>query len=140
LGQRNYQADGEVAVPVFDFTIGAVRDFTPEEAAVTEAQRLAIAPDPVEQRAAAGYATVTSAAVSSVDGYGFGSATRVALGRLRFYFSDPQPDTGYFAQVTVRHTADVMVRVSAKTTSYVEVKTNNIEALEYGVTVTRIIR
>jgi hypothetical protein len=33
-----------------------------------------------------------------------------------------------------------MMRVSAKTTAYVEVKTNNIEALEYGVTVTRIIR
>lgn len=117
-----------------------IREYSAEELAAIDAERLANPPGAVEQRVAAGYATVSGAAVSAVDGYGFGSAVRVALGRIRFYFDAAQPDTSYFAQVTVRHTADVMIRVSAKTTAYVEVKTNSIEALEYGVSVTRIIR
>jgi hypothetical protein len=118
-----------------------VRDHTAEELAAIAADLAAEPPPaPVEQSIAAGYATVAGAAVSAVDGFGFGSAVRVALGRIRFYFDTPQPDTAYFAQVTVRHSADVMIRVSGKTMAYVEVKTNNIEALEYGVSVTRIIR
>jgi hypothetical protein len=58
-----------------------VRDHTAEELAAIAADLAAEPPPaPVEQRVAAGYATVTGAAVSSVDGFGFGSATRVALG------------------------------------------------------------
>jgi hypothetical protein len=128
-------------MPVIDCLTGNEREYTAQEQALIDAARAAAAPPPpVEQGIAAGYATVAGAAVSAVDGFGFGSAVRVALGRIRFYFDTAQPDTAYFAQVTVRHSADVMIRVSAKTVAYVEVKTNNIEALEYGVSVTRITR
>lgn len=89
---------------------------------------------------AAGFATVASGAISNVEGFGFSGATRVALGRIRFFFSEPQPDANYLAQVTVRHNADVMARINGQTASYVEVKTNSIEATGYNVEVVRIIR
>lgn len=92
---------------------------------------------------AEGWVTVTGTTISAVEGFGFSGATRVALGRIRFFFAEQQPDNLYNAFPSVRHaTLDVFARINgaSKNVNYVELKTNGIEALEYGVQVTRIIR
>ena len=127
-------------MPVADCQTGQVREHTADEQAAIQAARASLVSSPVRVDVAAGFVTVTAGAISNVEGFGFSGATRVAVGRVRFFFDTAQLDANYLAQVTVRHTADVMVRINAQTPTYVEVKTNSIEATGYNVEVVRITR
>jgi hypothetical protein len=126
-------------MPVVDCTTGQVRDHTSEEQAAIDAARAEMAPSATEQAVASGYVTVTAGSVSSVDGYGFSSAVRFGPGRIRFYFEEQQPDGNYIAIASVRHSADLQWRISSKTPAFVEIR-SSVEALEYGVAVSRIMR
>lgn len=125
-----------------------VREFTQGELDAIDSQRNSapyVAPQP--KVVASALITVTVVAgVATITGFsatGFGSASRVGVGRIRVFFDPPQPDRDYCPVVAPIHNADVSARVNAPASdaaakSYVEIKTNaSIEAGSYAVQVTR---
>lgn len=117
--------------------VSFLRDMTPAEEALLADAPPVPAPLPTRQDIAIGSVKVTLAAVAGVVGYGFASASRLALGRVRLYFAVQQPDANYIVLASIQNSADATCRVSAKTVDYVEIR-SNLEVAEYAVQVTRI--
>ena len=68
--------------------------------------------------------TVASGVVATTaDTVGFGAVTRLSAGRYRAFYGEGDPDLKNIPDCTIRDAADRRGRVSAKTGSYVEVRT-----------------